>query len=159
MHVALERRLGVYIAVVCALLGVNNTLPYFGLRDDSCQTMFSGLDWDEDWNNHLFMPQRPLGDRWRYVHDVEAEVDPAPANERTAHLASWLVRPERRVNVDALRAVVWQLCDEGHRVRLEYRDGRRLERHTNACAHATLATPMWWMPVRLYDTDLPSEER
>jgi hypothetical protein len=122
--------------------------------------MFSGLEWDVRSNNHLFMPQRPLGDRWQYLRGVRAELEPPPADQRTAELARWLDRPDRRLNIDAVRAVLWQLCRAGHRVRLRYGDpieGR--ERYAaDVCRDAHLARPSFWIPVRLYETDIPLAE-
>lgn len=148
----LDVRLGVFVGIVCALLALNNLLPYAGLRDDSCQTMFSGLEWGARKNNHAFMPQRALADRWTYLSGVRADVDPPPSDARTRRLARWLDRPERRLNVDAVRAVVWQLCGAGHRVRLSH-DGRSYD----ACEHPRFARPALWIPVRLYETDLPEQ--
>lgn len=155
----LDRRLGAFVVVAGVLLAANNLLPYAGLRDDSCQTMFSGLSWSASSNNHLFMPQRALGDRWEYLEAVRAAIDPPAGSERAAYLADWLSREDRVVNVDAVRAVVWQLCREGHRVRLSYRDpitGRAMS-EANAC-DGRFGSPSWWIPVRLYETDLPAPD-
>lgn len=146
--------------LLCSLQALHNLLPYAGLRDDSCQTMFSGLEWGAHWNNHLFMPQRMVGDLWAYHSDVEASVEPAaPALGRDAHLVEWLDQPERALNTEATRAVVQQLCARGYRVRMRWRDGvdRRTREVEDACAAADLSTPRWWIPVRLYETDLPEE--
>jgi hypothetical protein len=154
--VGLEKRLGVFVAIVCTLLFANNLLPYVGLRDDSCQTMFSGLDWSDRWNNHVFMPQRALSDRWSWLEGVDVEVEPAPRDPRSAHLARFLDRSDRRLNIDAVRAALSQLCADGHRVRLEHRRGARVIRHANACDHDHLSRRARWIPVRLYETDLPA---
>lgn len=154
---ALDRTLCAFVAAVSVLLATNNLLPYAGLRDDSCQTMFSGLSWSATSNNHLFMPQRALGDRWQYLHGVRADLDPPARSQRARDLLGWLNREERILNVDAIRAVIWQLCREGHRVRLSYRDSdsRRPKSETNAC-DGRYGSPSWWIPVRLYETDLPA---
>ena len=153
---SLDRRLGAFVVVFSALLAANNLLPYLGLREDSCQAMFSGLGSGPTSNNHLFMPQRSVGDRWQYLRDVSVEVDPPPATERTAYLAGWLGREDRRLNTDAVRVVVWQLCREGHAVRLSYREpiGGRIEQDAHAC-EGRFGSPSWWIPVRLYETDVP----
>lgn len=155
----LEVRLGGFVAVLCGLLFANNLLPYVGGRDDSCQTMFSGLHWSEAENNHLFLPQRPLFDSWQYVRSVHAELDPAsPRDARTAYLAEWLDRPDRQLNVDAVRAVVHQICGAGHRVRMTYRDASGAHEVADACEDPRWSSPSWWIPVRLYETDLPLAE-
>lgn len=155
----LDRRLLLFVAGLCALLAVNNTLPYFGLRDDSCQTMFSGLSWSATENNHLLVPQRAVSDLWDYVEDVHAEIEPAPpASAEVGYLVEWLNQEDRRLNTEALRASVRQICDAGHAVRLTYRDPatERLETAANACEVDRLSSPAWWVPVRLYETDLPA---
>jgi len=155
---SLDRRLAAFVVVLSALLAANNLLPYVGLREDSCQAMFSGLAPERASNNHLFMPQRSVGDHWQYLREVRVEVDPPPGTERTAYLAAWLAREDRIVNADAVRAVVWQLCREGHAVRLSYRDpiSGRAARDGDAC-EGRFGSPSWWIPVRLYETDLPAE--
>lgn len=157
----LDVRLGGFVVALCALLFANDLLPYAGGRDDSCQTMFSGLDWAGSWNNHVFLPQRPLFDSWEYLSSVRAEIDPVgPRDERIAYLHEWLDRPDRRFNVDAVRAVVFQICDAGHRVRMTYRDASGARREVaNACEDEGLSSPSWWIPVRLYETDLPLPEK
>lgn len=158
MERRLDVRLGGLVLALCLLLALNNLLPYVGGRDDSCQTMFSGLHWSEHENNHLFLPQRPLFDSWEYVRSVRAELAPeAPRDARVAYLAEWLNRPERQINVDALRAVLSQICGAGHRVRLAYVDARGARReHEDACREGSVSSPSWWIPVRLYETDLPA---
>ena len=154
----LDRRLALFVAGLCALLVVNDSLPYLGLRDDSCQTMFSGLDWTATENNHLFVPQHAVADLWAYFTDVHATLEPAqPASAEVGYLAEWLDQPDRRLNTEALRASVRQICDAGHAVRLTYRDPEtgRLETAPNACEVERLSAPAWWIPVRLYETDLP----
>lgn len=156
MQRRLDARLGVFVVGLCLLLGANNLLPYAGGRDDSCQTMFSGLDWNGRWNNHAFLPQRPLFDSWQYLVEVRADLEPeAPHDARVADLARWLDRPDRRLNLDAVRAVVFQICRAGHRVRISYRDARGEHQVQNACEDAHLRSPSWWIPVRLYETELP----
>jgi hypothetical protein len=138
-----------FVVLVGGLLTLNNLLPYVGMRDDSCQTMFSGLNWTARSNNHAFMPQRAIGDRWVYLVGVEASIDPVPSNARDRHLARWLDRPDRRLNIDAVRAVVRQLCEE-HEVEITYRGRAR-----DACADPYFSRQTW-APVRLYETDVPS---
>lgn len=154
----LDRRLGAFVAVIAALLCANNLLPYVGGRDDSCQTMFSGLHWKATENNHLFMPQRALFDSWEYVRGVEAELEPPrPRDPRIGELAAWLNRRDRQINVDALRAVLYQICGAGHRVRLRWIDARNVRRETDdACGDEALSSPCWAIPVRLYETDGPA---
>lgn len=140
---------------LCSLLCANNLLIYFGGRDDSCQAMFSGLHWDAHGNNHVFVPETYLFDHWEELSAVRAEVAPAPGEERTRRLVAWLNRPARRLSIDAVRAVTFQLCRDGHRVRLTYRDHRGEHVVRDACGDARLSSPSWWIPVRLYDTDFP----
>ncbi len=119
--------------------------------------MFSGLDWDGSWNNHFFVPQRPVLDSWVYLRGVHVEIEPArPSSERVDFLLEWLNRPQRRLNVDAVRAVVHQVCEGGHRVRMRYRDAEGPHELANAC-ESELGAPAWWIPVRLYETDLPDD--
>jgi hypothetical protein len=158
---ALARRSTVFAVTVCALLAVNDSLPYLGVRDDSCQTMFSGLSWSADENNHLFIPQRAVSDLWVYWTDVRARLDPpVPEHGRAADLARWLSQEDRAYNDEALRVVVDQLCDLGHRVSLERRreESEGAERIDDACTSGSLA-PRWWIPVRLYETDFPADAR
>ncbi len=155
-----RRRLIAYLVALCALQTAHNLLPYVGLRDDSCQTMFCGLEWGAHWNNHHFMPQRMVGDLWAYHTDVEATLAPAPPpGSRAAHLARWLNQEDRALNTEATRAVIHQLCAGGYRVRLRYRDaiGRDLREAEDACREPALSEPAWWIPVRLFETDLPEE--
>lgn len=155
-----RRRLIAYLVVLCGLQILNNLLPYLGLRDDSCQTMFCGMEWGAHWNNHLFMPQRMVGDLWAYHTEVEATLEPEPPRYgRDAHLDDWLNQPERRLNTEATRAVIDQLCARGYRVRMRWRDASSHERREarDACELPALSEPRWWIPVRLYETDLPPE--
>ncbi|HJL16891.1 MAG TPA: hypothetical protein RMH99_14600 [Sandaracinaceae bacterium LLY-WYZ-13_1] len=155
----LDRRLLAFVVALVTLQATHNALPYLGLRDDSCQTMFSGLTYEARANNHHFVPQRAVSDLWRYVTDVEARIEPAqPASARVGYLRDWLNAEDRRLNTEALRAVVWQICDAGHRVRLRYRDPvtGRMAQAENACDVERLSSPRWAVPVRLYETDLPA---
>ncbi len=154
----LERRLGVVVLAWAALLFVNNSLPYVGLRDDSCQTMFCGLEWGERWNSHLFVPQHALADLWAYVDVTEVEITPSPADPELVAIGEWLTRPERDRNTEALRVAVRALCDGGHHVSLATRrtDGERPGiRHEDACADPAVSAPWSLIPVRLYETDIP----
>lgn len=150
--------------IACAsLLAINDSLPYVGLRDDSCQTMFSGLEWSERSNNHFFVPQHALSDVWSYVDVRDVRIEPAPGERRLRFVAEWLERPDRRRNTEALRVAIDQLCAEGHRVGLEVRPSHRaLEEpfvhHADACRVASLSAPHRWLPVRVYETDLPALE-
>jgi hypothetical protein len=149
----LRRRAIAFGALLCLALTVNNLLPYLGVRDDSCQTMFSGLDWAAESNNHLFVPQHAVSDLWRYWYDVRVELDPpAPEHGRVADLRGFLDQPTRRLNDEAVRVVVRQICERGHVVRLTRRAARDAEVEVieDACADPRLA-PRWWIPVRLYE--------
>lgn len=144
--------------MVATLLVANNLLPYVGLRDDSCQTMFSGLEWYPAENNHYLMPQVMVSDIWRFYAEVHAELGPpAPEFGRAADLLAWLNRPGREKNAEAVRAVVRQLCDRGHRVAVSYRLARGDEASTaaNACDVPMLSDPHDAVPVRLYASDYP----
>lgn len=141
-----------------ALLVVNNSLPYVGLRDDSCQTMFCGLEWGEHWNSHLFMPQYALSDLWAYLDVTDVAITPTPTEPRLVAIARWLTRPERDRNTEALRVAVSQLCAAGHHVSLRTRrtDGEQpVIEHPDACRDASVSAPHAWIPVRLYETDIP----
>jgi len=152
----MEARLRLFIVLVATLLVANNLLPYVGLRDDSCQTMFSGLRWWPGGNNHHLMPQSMVSDFWRFYVDVSAELDPpAPEHGRAADLLEWLNREGREKNIEAIRAVVRQLCDRGHRVELTYRfsydDGPA--QVAQACDDPVLSDPHALIPIRLHDSD------
>ena len=153
---AIRRRLGLAVGLVALLQVTNNLLPYVGWRDDSCQTMFSGLRWESRRNNHLFMPQRMVGDLWVFYLDVDADVRPR-AHGRMRDLADWLNRDGIQHNAEAIRVAVRQLCDAGHTVRLSYRPapGGALVEGVDACATPELSEPRWWLPVRLYDSHYP----
>jgi hypothetical protein len=158
MEVArLERRLRFFVATVAMLLVANDLLPYVGARDDSCQTMFSGLEWSEEGNNHHFMPQWMVTDLWRYYDDVHVELDPAATDERAAHLLMWLNQEGHRKNAEAIRVVVRQLCDRGHRVTMSYVDGQGAPKTdvADACDDPRLSDPHAAIPVRLYDSHYP----
>lgn len=147
-----------------ALLCVNNLLPYAGLRDDSCQTMFSSLDWWEGGNNHLYMPQVMLSDTWGSWTDVHVELDPPVEGfGRVRELDRWLNQERRALNKEAVRIVVRQLCDRGHRVQMRYRNsvhGSEPREVDDACEVSELSEPAWWVPVRRYETDFtPMEYR
>lgn len=152
----LERRLRAFIVALVAVVSLHDLLPYVGLRDDSCQTMFCGLEWRADVNNHWFMPQRALADSWSYLTEVEVDVSPAPG-EHARRLVRWLEQPERELNMEATRVVVAQLCGAGHRVAMRYRRvGDPTARSTpDACREPSLSAPRSLVPVRLYETDFP----
>ena len=152
----LRRRLKIALGVFGVLLVTNNTLPYLGLRDDSCQTMFSALTWGEDGNNHVFMPQLMLSDLWDYYVDVEATIDPEPPDYgRDKTLFMWLNRDERALNTEAVRVVVDQLCRRGYRVSLSYAKKGIEDRfvYEDACEVPHLSEPIRWLPVRVYESD------
>jgi hypothetical protein len=154
----LERRLGAVVIGWGVLLAANDALPYVGLRDDSCQTMFCGLEWGERWNSHLFVPQWALSDLWAYLDVTDVEITPAPRGARHEAIARWLRLPERDRNTEAVRVAVAQLCEAGHEVSLSTRrtDGQHeLVHHPDACAEPALSSPHRWIPVRLYETDIP----
>jgi hypothetical protein len=155
----LGRALAITIAVWASLLALNDSLPYLGLRDDSCQTMFSGLEWSERGNNHAFVPQHAVSDVWAYVETSELEISPPPS-ARLAQIADWLERPGRVRNTEALRVAIRQLCDGGVRVSLTTQriDGGEPVRHADACSDPSVSSPHAWVPVRLYETDLPTPE-
>ncbi len=156
MRRPLHRRLVALAAGWALLLAVNNALPYLGLRDDSCQTMFCDMAWGAHWNTHYFVPQRMVSDLWASLEIRDVEVTPAPAGPRLRAIHRWLVAPDRSRNTEAVRVALWQLCGAGHRVALTVRrldlDGP-LRREADACAVDALAAPHLWIPVRLYDTD------
>lgn len=157
-----------------ALLWIgNDALPYLGLRDDSCQTMFSSLEWGvgeggRSWNNHLVVPQRMVGDLWTALELRDVSVEGAPRDARERALVRWLGREHRALNAEAVRVVVDQLC-AAHHVSFSYR--RRLGAPTgawglppvetplvrvgDACAAPELSAPHRWIPVRLFETDYP----
>ena len=144
--------------VLGGLLSVNNLLPYLGVRDDSCQTMFSGLDWKADSNNHYLAPQRAITDLWDYYGDVEAHVSPWPGDGSEGELlVQWLNRSDREANTEAVRVAVAQLCDAGHAVqlRIRRRGAPAFEDYPDACAVPFLSRPSRLIPVRLYETDRP----
>ncbi len=164
------------IALWALLWIVHDSLPYVGGRDDSCQTMFSSLEWGvaadgSSWNNHLVVPQHMLFDAWVNVELGEVVIDGELRDARERALARWLSREGRDRNVEALRVAIDQLC-EHHGVTLAYRVepvapkgdwGPAAEvvvppfgpAH-DACADPWISAPRWWLPVRLYETDFPS---
>lgn len=145
------------MVVLGTLLIANNLLPYLGLRDDSCQTMFSGLTWGPGENNHYLVPQRMVSDLWDYYTGVHATLDPpAPEHGRVHDLEAWLNQDPRRLNTEAVRAVVRQLCDRGHRVALRYRAHGQQRQSANACLEPHLSEPHAWIPIRLYDSHVPA---
>lgn len=152
---AFRTRARVALGALATLLAINNAFPYFGLRDDSCQAMFSSLEWGEGWNNHLFMPQRMSSDLWRGWRDVHADVR-GRLDGHEQDLVRWLNQERRELNTEAMRAVIAQLCARGHRVRLRYRhpaeDTPRVT--SDACGVPELSSPHAWIPVRLYETDM-----
>lgn len=153
----IARRLQVFVVLFGVLIASNNLLPYVGLRDDSCQTMFSRLHWENGRNNHLFVPQLMVSDTWDYWIDVHADVEPEPQQWRARELVAWLNQPDRQLNKEAVRTVIRQLCDRGYRVALRYRGRHEAETHeAQACDDPTLSAPHRWVPVRTYETDLPA---
>jgi len=153
---AIRRRLGVVVVLLALVQVANNLLPYVGGRDDSCQTMFSGLDIGPEHNNHRLMPHRLMGDLWVYYLDLEVGIEPAPTG-RAADLAAWLRMPEVQHNAEAVRVAVRQLCDAGHRVQIRARtryDETPLVR-ADACADPRFSAPHSFIPVRLYDSHIP----
>lgn len=157
--VSLERRLRIVVVGCAVLLAGNDALPYLGLRDDSCQTMFSALHWDERRNNHLFVPQRAVSDLWAYLVVTDVAIEPPPGSEREALVAEWLTRPGRLRNTEALRVAVRTLCDGGHRVGMTVHRSDLddpVVRHEDACAVSALSRPNALLPVRVYETDVPA---
>lgn len=155
----MRRRLVTFLIVLCSLQAANNLLPYVGLRDDSCQTMFCGLEWWPRRNNHFFVPQRMVGDLWAYHTDVHAELIPPPEGPgRAQYLSDWLGQEDRALNTEATRAVIAQLCARGHAVRMSYVEAVSGDRREvdDACEVPSLSEPSWWIPVRLYETDFPT---
>ncbi len=161
---SLRRRLTAFTLVLGTLLSLNNLLPYGGMRDDSCQTMFSSLDWWEGGNNHLYMPQVMLSDAWGSWTDVEVQLDPpVDGYGRVRDLEQWLNQEKRALNKEAVRTVVSQICARGHRVAMTYRPsvhGSQSRSVDNACDVPELSQRRWWIPVRRYETDFtPMEYR
>lgn len=160
---ALERRLVAVVIALAALLALNDALPYVGLRDDSCQTMFSSLEWGEDWNNHFFVPQRAVSDAWAYLDLRDVAIEPPAGDRRSRFVAEWLEAQGREHNTEAVRVAVDQLCAMGHRVsfaaRRSDRRDQRFTRHEDACGVPTLSAPHRWLPVRVYETDVPVQPR
>lgn len=159
----LRRRLLAFVVTWGVLLSVNNLLPYAGIRDDSCQTMFSELEWWQDGNNHLFMPQVTMSDAWDHYYDVSAEVTPEPSAGalpwEEEELVRWLNQDERQLNREALRVVVDRLCGRGHALALRWRERPSSPRRAtdDACAEPTLRDWNGWIPIRRYETDLPEQ--
>ncbi len=145
------------LGALALLLSVNNALPYFGLRDDSCQAMFSSLHWEAEGNNHLFLGQYMLSDLWTGWYDVHAEVD-GDLDGHEQDLVRWLNQAHRQLNTEATRALVRHLCDRGRRVGLLYRHPEEsIPRYVgDACSVPALSEPHAWIPVRLYETDGPA---
>jgi hypothetical protein len=151
----LDRTLRRVVIAIGVLLTCNNLLPYVGLRDESCQTMFSGLLLQPRTNNHIFVPQHSLSDIGTYWSDLHATVSPAPNPASDgAVLVAWLDTPQRYRNAEAVRSVVRRLCVAGHRVglRATFADGTQVDA-ADACADSRLSRPHAWIPVRLFDPD------
>jgi hypothetical protein len=161
------------IALWALLWIVNDALPFVGGRDDSCQTMFSALEWGvggdgRAWNNHLVVGQHMLFDRWVVLELDAVRVEGEAVDARDRALSGWITREGRARSLDAVRVVVDQLC-ERHTVSLRYR--RHWPRPTgawgaahpddsfvevaDACADPFVSQPIGWIPVRLYETDFP----
>ena len=157
----LDRRLGLTLALLLGGLLANNLLPYLGVKDDSCQAMFSKLDYGDGvskGNNHLFVPQAWVTDLWDGWFDVRATLDPpAPKDSFAGQLQGWLNTPERQLNREAVRVVVWQLCGLGHEVHLSMEDRLGRPFRGPACAEPSLSRPHLWIPVRLYEPSAPAE--
>ncbi|GAB5547528.1 MAG: hypothetical protein RLO52_31950 [Sandaracinaceae bacterium] len=153
----LRRALFAAVAIVGALQVTNNSLPYLGLRDDSCQTMFSGLSWEDGGNNHLIAPQRMLSSLWIFYIDLEVDVTPEPRAGRLGDLVEWLRRDGIQHNDEAMRVAIRQLCDAGHAVAVARRPaaGGPVQRTDDACADPRFSAPHAWIPVRLYDSHYP----
>ena len=158
---ALERRLGVAVACWALLIAANDSLPYLGLRDDSCQTMFCSMGWGQDWNSHFFVPQITLSDLWASWDTREVEIEPWPTEQRLRYVAEWLADDAREKSTESTRVVVDQLCSAGHRVsfwaRRSVHEGdppaEPYVHYADACSVPMLSAPHRWIPVRLYDTD------
>ncbi len=161
------------IALWALLWIVNDALPYLGGRDDSCQTMFSSLEWGVGadgvaWNDHLVIGQRMLFDRWVVLEVEGVHVDGEAVDARDRALVGWITREGRARSLDAVRVVLDQLCAR-HAVSLRYRrhwprpSGAWGAAHPedafttlpDACADPYVSQPIDWIPVRLYETDFP----
>jgi hypothetical protein len=150
----------VTLAAWITLLAVNDALPYLGLRDDSCQTMFSSLEWTARSNNHLFVPQYALSDQWLYLDVRDVEIQPLPTERFARYAAEWLTAPARLRNAEAIRVAAFRLCTAGHQVSFSVRaehDPGPPRSIADACADPTYSRPRAWIPVRLYETDEPAE--
>ncbi len=164
-------------AIACwALLWIgNDALPYVGLRDDSCQTMFSSLEWGvgpdgQSWNNHLVLPQRMVSSLWSYLEVRQVRIAGEPRDARERALVQWLSRERHALHVEAVRVVVAQLC-EHHTISLEARTRLAVPSGAwgppgpieqgpfvpvaDACSDAELSQPHALIPVRLFETDYP----
>jgi hypothetical protein len=172
-----ERAARIAIGVWALLWACNDSLPYFGGRDDSCQTMFSSLEWGltpdgRSWNNHLVLPQLMVFDAWVNIElrDVVIEGEARDARERA--LYRWMQRPGRDRNIEAVRVAVDRLC-EHHAVRFSFRrelmppsaewettrwTPEAFGPEIDACHDPSVGSPRWWVPVRLFETDMPSPD-
>lgn len=132
----------------------NNFFPYFGLRDDSCQTMFSSLDCHQGRNNHLVMPQHMVWDGWQYVTLSDVFISGFRVDFPDDARMDWLRLPNRAFNMEALRVNVSRLC-EHHQISFTARSTETGESIVvrDACSSPSFSSPSSWIPVRLYETD------
>ncbi|NBX75172.1 MAG: hypothetical protein EBQ92_01295, partial [Proteobacteria bacterium] len=139
-------------AIVLLFLA-HNFLPYFGLRFESCQTMFSNflISADGRSNNHYLFPQTRGSDLGTYLklRDLKIYWRTAPSlryqtQEAFLRKASW-------VNVEALRWILRGMCIQAELISAEVsQDFQTYQSIKNLCLDKFFSFPRLFIPIQLY---------
>jgi hypothetical protein len=101
-----------------------NLQPYLGLRQLSCQTMYSGLSLLPP-GNHLFLPRLRWSDVGDYFENARIAGD----------------SPHSYLNQEFARAELQRRCADGQPVSFEFNEGGRSRRIADACADPEHSRP------------------
>lgn len=143
----------VFSQILILLFLTHNLLPYFGLRFESCQTMFSNFEISPDGglNNHFFFRQSSLSDLGTYVSLRDLQIkwqQPPSVKHETQEIflreASWL-------NVEALRWILKGMCSQVEFISAEVSQDRLSYRKIkNLCLNEYYNNPRLFIPIQLY---------
>jgi hypothetical protein len=152
----LRRRLLVFLVVLDVLYVVNCLAPFFGLKFETSQAMYSELQ--PKGTNHLLIPPMKIFDFDTYVRTVRVEV-PEGLKDEAAGLrwfTDWTRRNDRDVHLGFFDYHFARLCAAEPTARIGFsftrEDGSR-ERREIVCAEAGVGS---YFPIGLYPACEPA---
>ncbi len=152
----LRQRLLIFLIVFDVLYVANCLAPFFGLKFETSQAMYSELR--PKGTNHLLIPPMKLFHLDTYVRDVRVEV-PASLEHEAAGLqwfADWTRRHDRDVYLGFFDYQFARLCAANPTARIAFsytREGGSQERHEDVCAEPDVGR---YFPVGLYPACEPA---